>query len=62
MTRAVRQNEQLAFGLPLFNGEATSTELTTDCWVGFKMMQNSVPSYKRVIHPLEDTIALYGKG
>ena len=40
------QNEPACFQLFSSNTEAISTELTTDCRVGFKMMQNSVPSYK----------------
>ena len=31
--------------------EAISTGLTTDCCIGFKRMQNSVPSYKRASTP-----------
>ena len=41
-----RQNVPARFQLTLFNSEAISTELTTDCGVGFKMMQNSILSYK----------------
>ena len=42
-----RQDGLACFQLTLCNSEAFSTELTTDCRVGFKMMQNSVLSYKR---------------
>ena len=45
------QNEPARFQLPSCNGEAISEELITDCRVGFKMMQNSVPSYKRASSP-----------
>ena len=46
-SEAARLNEPARFQLTSCNREAISTELTTDCRVGFKMMQNSVPTYKR---------------
>ena len=55
--KPTRQNEQACFQLTSCNSEAISTELTTDCFAGFEIMQKSVPSYKRssalrVITPL----------
>ena len=49
--KPARQNEPAPFQLPLRNSEAISTELTTDCRVGLKMMQNSVLRYKRASSP-----------
>ena len=51
------KNKPTRFQLTSCNGEAISTKLTTDCRVGFKMIQNCLPSYKRasslhVITPL----------
>ena len=46
-----RQSEPARFQLTSCNSEAISKELTVDCQVGFKMMQNSVPSYKRARSP-----------
>ena len=46
-----RQNEAAGFQLASCNSKEIWTELTTDCRVGFKMMQNSVLSYKRVSSP-----------
>ena len=41
------QNEPIHFPLTSCKSETITTELTTDCRVSFKMMQNGVPSYKR---------------
>ena len=46
-----RQNQPSRFQLKLCNSEAVSTELTIDCRAGLKVMQNSVPSYKRASSP-----------
>ena len=46
-----RQNQTSRFQLNLCNSEAVSTELTTDCRAGLKVMQNSVPNYKRASSP-----------
>ena len=43
---SVQKNKPAHFQLTSCNGEAISTEFITDCCVGFKMMQNSIPSYK----------------
>ena len=40
--KPARQNEPARFQLTSCNSETISTELTTDCHVGFKIMQNSV--------------------
>ena len=45
------QNESARFQLTSCDSETISTELTTDCRVGFKMMHNSVLSYKRASSP-----------
>ena len=45
------KNEPARFQLTSCNSEEISTELTTDGCVGFKMMQNSLPSYKRASSP-----------
>ena len=46
-----QQNVPARFQLTSCNSEVISTELTTDWRVGFKMIQNSVPSYKRASSP-----------
>ena len=43
----VLQNELTDFQLTSCNGEAISTEYTTDDHVGFKIIQNNVPTYKQ---------------
>ena len=43
---SVQKNKPAHFQLTSCNGEAISTEFIIDCCVGFKMMQNSIPSYK----------------
>ena len=52
---SVQKNKPAHFQLTSCNGEAISTEFITDCCVGFKMMQNSIPSYNarlpHVINP-----------
>ena len=45
------KNEPARFQQTSCNSEEISTELTTDGCVGFKMMQNSLPSYKRASSP-----------
>ena len=49
--KPAQQNEPAPFQIPLRNSVSISTELTTDCRVGLKMMQNSVLRYKRAISP-----------
>ena len=49
--RASTANEPARFQFTSYKNEAISTELTTDCRVGFKMMQNNVPSYKQATLP-----------
>ena len=46
-----RQNAPTRFQLISCNSEVISTELTTNCRVGFKMIQNSGPSYKQASSP-----------
>ena len=48
---SLSKNEPARFQLTSCNSEEISTELTTDGCVGFKMMQNSLPSYKRASSP-----------
>ena len=50
-TEPPQQNEPARFQLTSCNSKAISTELTNDCRVGFKIMQNSVPSKKRASLP-----------
>ena len=46
-----RKNKPARFPLTSYNRKAISTKITTDCRVGFKMMQNSVSIYKRASSP-----------
>ena len=49
--RASTAKDPARFQFTSYKSEAISTELTTDCRVGFKMMQNSIPSYKQATIP-----------
>ena len=42
-----RQNKPARFYFTSCNSETISADFTTDCRVGFKVMQNSEPNYKR---------------
>lgn len=46
-----RKNKPARFPLTSYNRKEISTKITTDCRVGFKMMQNSVSIYKRASSP-----------